>query len=347
MAVTNFLVSSLPSYVEQNKDLIIKNFALVGTATRTRIGLRTGIKTGEKLPFLDFGIVLQDGSGCGFNPLDEAELSQKTVAVENVKHDGQLCPETLLGKYAEYLVRINATENSVPYEEYLMQVMTTEVNKVIEKVIWLGDKTNGSGNMAYVDGFLVQLGADSDVVTASIAAGSTAYDGLVQVYASMSEEALDRGGVIFVSPAIYRAFLMDMVRLNYYHYSGPQAAAPEEFILPGSDVKVIKTPGLAGSLKVVATFADNLTYLTDVEGDETDVDLWWSQDDRLFKWQAKWAMGVSYYFPTHIVLGTFGAAPTATAGVNAALAQIAANTAPIAESYDDTNNAIQTIAVTP
>lgn len=350
MAVTNFLVSSLPAYVAQSRDLIIKNFALVGTATRTRIGLRTGIKTGEKLPFLDFGIALQDGSGCGFNPLDEAELTEKTVSVESVKHDGELCPEKLLGKYAEYLVRISATENTVPYEEYLLRVMTDEVNKVIEKIIWLGDKTNGTGNMAYVNGFLVQLGADGDVLTENILSGTTAYDGLVQVYAAMPEAALERGGVIFVSPAIYRAFLMDMVRLNYFHFAGPQNAAPEEFILPGSDVLVIKTPGLAGSLKVVGTFADNLTYLTDVEGDETDLDLWWSQDDRKFKWEAKWAMGVSYYFPDQIVLGTFAAVPSATAGQNAALAAIATNTGVIAtksaglDNLADIKTAAQAVA---
>lgn len=328
MAVTNFLVSSLPAYVEQNRDLIIKNFALVGTGTRSRISLRTGVKSGQKVPFLDFSIVLQDGSGCGHNPLDEAALTQKAIEVVALKHDGQLCPETLLGTYAEYLVRINATENDLPYEQYLMDAMTREVNKVIEKLIWQGDSTNGSGNMAMLDGFLVQLAADADVIPESITSGATAYDGLIQVYTSMTEETLERGGVIFVSPAIYRAFLMDMVKLNYYHYAGPQAAAPEEFILPGTDVKVIKTPGLAGSLDVVGTFADNLVYATDVEGDETDVDLWWSQDDRLFKWQAKWTSGVSYFFPDQIVLGTFAAAPTATVGVNAALAQLVENTTP-------------------
>ena len=40
----NFLVSSLPDYVQTNQDLLIKNFALVGTDTRKRIGLQTGVK---------------------------------------------------------------------------------------------------------------------------------------------------------------------------------------------------------------------------------------------------------------------------------------------------------------
>lgn len=336
MAVTNFIVSSLPSYVEEHRDLIIKNFALAGYGTRSRIALRTGVKSGAKLPFLDFGIYLQDGSGCAFNPLDEATLTQRTITVAALKHDGQVCPETLLGTYAEYLVRINATENDLPYEQYLLDAMTREINKVIEKLIWQGDTLNGTGNMAFIDGFLVQLAADADVIPASIASGATAYDGLIQVYAAMPDEALERGGVIFVSPSIYRSFLMDMVRLNYYNYSGPQASAPEEFILPGTDVRIIKTPGLAGDLNVVATFADNLVYATDGEGDETDVDIWWSQDDRVFKWQAKWTSGVSYFFPDQIVLGTFAAAPVATTSVNANLAQLAV----LAGAYDDQNNLI-------
>ena len=49
MASTNFVVSSLPAYVQDNKDLIIKNFALVGTASRQRFGIQTGIKTSAYL----------------------------------------------------------------------------------------------------------------------------------------------------------------------------------------------------------------------------------------------------------------------------------------------------------
>ena len=302
MAVTNFLVTSLPAYVQESRDLIIKNFALVGSDTRRRIGLRTGIKSGEHLPFLDFNLVLQSGSGCGFNPLDEATLTQKTVNVVALKHDGQLCPETLIGKYAEYLVRINATENDLPYEAYLMDVMGREVNKVIEKLIWQGNTTSGQGNMAMLNGFLAQFAGDTDVLTAT--AGADIYASVQNVYMAMPDETLDRGGMIFISPANYRAFLQAMVAKNYYHYAGPNDAAPETFVFPGSDVVVVKTPGRAGSNAIVGTFADNLTYLTDVDGDEVDVDLWWSQDDRLFKWQVKWTSGVAYYFPAQIVLGT-------------------------------------------
>lgn len=328
--VTNFLVSSLPDYVEQNRDQIIKNFALVGTDTRKRIGLQTGVKGSAYLNYLALAATLQDGSSCGFNPLDEITLSQRTLATAIIKTDGQICPETLIGKYAEYLVRVAATENDLPFEQYIVEMLTREVNKKIEKLIWLGDHTQSSdANIKWIDGFIYKFDNDADVIDVNITSGKTAYEGLVEVYAQMPEETLERGGMIFVSPAIYRAFLMDMVRLNYYHYAGAQNAAPEEFILPGTDVKVVKTPGLAGSLKIVGTFADNLVYGCDAENDEEKVDIWWSNDDRLFKYQVKWNMGVQYHFPAQVVLGAFAATPAATAGANSALATIAANSANI------------------
>ena len=43
MAVTNFLVSTLPAYVQDNQDILIKNFALVGRDTRAHIGIQTGV----------------------------------------------------------------------------------------------------------------------------------------------------------------------------------------------------------------------------------------------------------------------------------------------------------------
>ena len=312
MAVTNFLVNSLPAYVQENRDLLIKNFALVGTNTRRRIGLQTGIKKSAYLNYLELNGVLQDGNGCGHNPLDELTLSKRTINVALIKEDGQICPETLIGKYAEYLVRVSATENDLPFEQYIMDTLIGSINKKIEKLIWQGDTTlTTDPDLKWIDGFLAQFTADTSVVTATMTGITTAYDGIMAVYMALPEEVLDRGGEIYVSPAIYRAFLMGMVNKNFYHYSGPQDAAPEEIIFPGTDVRVVKTPGLAGSLTIVGTFADNLVYGTDGENDNEAVDVWWSQDDRVFKYQVKWASGVAYKFPPFIVKGTFAAAPTA------------------------------------
>lgn len=307
MAITNFLVSSLPAYVKANEDVIVKNFALIGGGTRARIGLQTGIKKDAYLNYLDLKAVFQDGSGCGFNPLDEITLSQRTINTAAIKVNGEICPETLLGKYAEYLVRVSATEKDLPFEEYIMDALVAEINKGIEKLIWLGDTSNSDP----IDGFIAQMTADTDVIPVTITSGTSAYEGIRAVYLALPEEALERGAEIYVSPSIFRAFVNDLVVLNYYHYAGPTAEAPSEFIFPGSDVRVVKTAGLAGDLHIVGTFPRNLVYGCDGENDAESIDLWWSEDNRLFRYEAKWNSGVAYHFPEQVVLGTFAAAPEA------------------------------------
>lgn len=306
MASTNFVVSSLPEYVQDNKDLIIKNFALVGTASRQRFGIQTGIKTSAYLNYLELNPTLQDGKGCGFTALGSATLTQRTITTAVIKVNMDICPDSLLGKYAEYLVRIGANSNELPFEQYIIDGVTTEINKKIEKLIWQGDTSKSSDtDLKWINGILKQLASDSDNVDVPIAANTAIYDAIKAVYLAIPEEALERGAEIYVSPANYRDFLMAMVEKNYFHYSGPQDSAPEEFVFPGTDVKVVKTPGLAGvNDRIVASFPENFVYGCDAEGDLEDVKIWFSDDDDLFKLKVKWNSGIAYRFPNQVTLGT-------------------------------------------
>lgn len=305
MAVTNFLVSTLPDYVQNNRDLIIKSFALANTGTRARIGIQTGIKKSAYLNYLDLTPSFQDGSACGFNPLDQINLTHKEIEVATLKVDGQICPETLLGKYGEWLVRVNATENELPFEQYILDTLVAQINKGIETLIWTGDTSNSDP----IDGFLTQFAADASVITSAIAAGTNAYEGILQVYLAMPEDAVERGAVIFVAPEVFRIAVAGLVAANLYNYAAP-AGDVDEFVLPGTNAKVVKAPGLANTLVVVGTFGDNLVYGTDGENDSEDVDVWFSKDDRLFKYEVKWNTGVAYHFGDQIVVGTFAATPT-------------------------------------
>lgn len=304
MAVTNFLVTGLADYVATNRDLIIASFGLPNTGTRGRIGIQTGIKKDAYLNYLSLATEFQDGSSCGFNPLDEIALGNKVIETAAIKVDGQICPETLLGKYAEYLVRIRATENELPFEQYIVDTLIGQINKGIETLIWTGD----TGNSDLIDGFLTQISADANVVAVTLTGVTAAYDAVKAVYFAMPEEALEKGGVIFVDPAIFRALLNDLVVLNYYHYDMGNGN-PEELLLPGTDVRVIKTPGLANTKAIVGTFAENLVYGCDMQDDNESVDIWWSADNRMFRYEVKWNSGVAYHFSELIAAGVMDDAP--------------------------------------
>lgn len=346
---TNFVVSGLTAYIEQSKDLIIKNVVL-GKGTRERISIQTGVKYKEHLHIFEVDPTFADGSSCSFSAAGTATLTERLIEAPSLKVDMEICPRTLLGKYAEYLVRNNATENSLPYEQYLVDQLVDGINRKIEKMMWLGDKSQTTDAvLKWIDGFLEIAGdsvtASTGVVAASISSGKTAYEGILQVYNSLTENTLERGAEIYVSPAIFRSFMQDMVALNYYHYN-PGNEEFKEFLLPGTDVKVVRTQGLAGSLKILGTFPANLYYGCDMEGDNEDVDMWYSQDNRTYRLEVLWNSGVQIAFLGECVLGTFAATPAATTGMNASLASIAASDASVAEvledAHNDTKNSINT-----
>ena len=306
MPSANFVVSSLPTYVQENRDLILKNFALVGTATRRRIAVQTGVKTSAYINFLDLAPVLQDGKTCGFNAAGTAELTQRTITTAQIKVNLDVCEKSLLGKYAEYLVRIGANSEDLPFERYIIDGLTAEINKKIEKLIWQGDTTlTTDTDLKWINGIVKQVTADTATVKVSIASGTAIWNAIKAVYVAIPEESLERGAEIYISPANYRDFVLALVEKNYYHYAGPDAAYPEEIFFPGTNVKVVKTPGLAGvNAKLVATFPDNLVYGCDVEGDSEDFKVWFSDDDDLWKIKASWNSGIAYRFPAQVVVGT-------------------------------------------
>jgi hypothetical protein len=308
MATDNFIVTSLPEYVENNKEVLVNKFGLLGNATRQRISIQTGVKGKAALNVLDINPVLQDGAACAFTPEGAAELTQREVETAIIKVDMEFCPRKLRGTYAEYLIRINALEEGakLPFEEYVVNMVIDSINDRIETMMWQGDTAKtGDNTKKWIDGFLKIAKAEEGVIDVAIASSKTAYEAILDVYMAMPEGVLEMTPEIYVSPAIFRKFVQEMVAKNWYQIS--VGTPQDEFVLPGTDVKVVKTKGLAGTKNIVGTFPKNLYYATDMEGDEEALDLWYSKDDRVFKLEALWNSGVQIAFPDMLVLGEIAA----------------------------------------
>ena len=283
--------------------MLLKNFALVGGSTRSRISVQTGIKSSARINFMEIAPVLQDGNGCGFNAQGAVSLSQRDIETAVIKVNLDICPETLRGKYAEFLIQTNATAETLPFEQFIMEGITNVLTKKNEMLMWQGDKASGNADLKWIDGFIKIAGAEADVKDVTIDADKI-YDAILAVYMELPDEVIERGAEIYVSPANFRKFMQELVAKNFFHYAGATEAAPEEFYFPGTNAKVVLTPGLTGvNDKILGTFAKNLFYGCDMEGDAEDIKVWFSDDDDLYKLKVKWNMGVQIAFPDMVVLG--------------------------------------------
>lgn len=297
-----FNVASLTDYVKTNEDVILKS-VVAGTEfgdTISNLKHQPGIKTKERLNYIDVDPTLQDGSACGFTPDGNTTFSERDIETAQFKVQDEYCDKDLLGKFAEYQVKIAATKDAedMPFGRVLMSEIVKNINKKMEKAIWQGEK--GSD---LIDGFVTLAEAEGSTVKVTVANGTTAYQAIKQVIMAIPEEILDRA-VVFVSPALYRSFVQELVELNYYHYQSGKIEA-EDLVFPGTDIRVHKTLGLTGDSKhIYASCYDNMVYGYDMMGDNEKVRLWYDDNTELFKYSIHWNAGVQTLFPDMVVLAT-------------------------------------------
>ncbi len=250
---TGYTVSALTDYTKVNQDVLIKNVVLgeIKGDTIPKLRKQFGVKTKERLNYLDVDPVIQDGSSCGFNPSGSTVFAERDIETAQLKAQDQYCDKDLLGKYAEYLVKINALKDGsdMPFEQEILDEVVGKINEKLEKLVWQGATTGNSGT-DLIDGFLTQaLNQDSaSTVNVSIASGTTVYESIKAVVMAIPEQILDKA-TIFVSPALYRAFVMEMVEKNFIHFGPDGSMEDRDITFPGSDVKVHKTIGLTGDKK--------------------------------------------------------------------------------------------------
>ena len=300
-------ISNLAAYVKTNADVILKDVVLGSVEGDSVANMRKqlGVKTKEKLNYLNVTPALQNGKDCGFNASGSTVFSDRDIIVKTIKAQDEYCDRDLLGKFAESLVNIAAGKETLPFEAQIVDEVVKGIRKQIEKIVWQGDTTLG------IDGLLKMAasgGTDSaSTVNVSIAKGTNIYEAVKAVYLAIPEELLDNA-FIGLSPANFRAFTQAMVEKNYYHYSGPQDANVNEFIFPGSNVKVKSIQGLSGvNDKIYASVWDNLVYGTDLLNDEETVNAWYDPNTELFRYTIRFNAGVSTLFPDEVVLGTIAA----------------------------------------
>jgi hypothetical protein len=87
-----------------------------------------------------------------------------------------------------------------------------------------------------------------------------------------------------------------LVDLNFFHYSPAQIATMEEIIVPGTDMRVVKVPGLNGLDNIYTGKASHFVFGTDLSSDFDNYDLWYSQDDDVIYIRSKFRAGVQVPF---------------------------------------------------
>ena len=260
----NYDLTNLPEYNSYGDDMLIKAF--LGLTLPKYSSVRPNLKgTTEKVGFVTNDIILQDIS-CGFDPTGTTNQNLVTIDLCNKKLNQQLCPYDLYDTYlSQYLSNANFQE-TVPFEEVILQDITNRVSNEIEIQLWRN--TTASGGTQYnsqcFNGVLslITSGNGATAVSYTAATASNGLDVFTTYYQAIPENVLHRNDlVIYCSYADYRALIASMRNssfVNLFSFDDASAASGQEWsvMLPGTNVRVIPTQGLNGQNRVIAGAAE-------------------------------------------------------------------------------------------
>lgn len=286
-----FDLSKLTNYVDEQRLPLIKK-AILGGKTVGLINLQTGVKHSAALNIVEIESALQAGS-CGWNPKGDTHLSQRIITAVPLKVNMSFCDKDLLSKWTGYEVKAGLAGDKAPFEEYITTGVVENINESIEHSVWQGDK-DVDGQF---EGLLTIVDTDAIKVT-----GNGAYAAIKAAYGAIPVNILSKAA-IFVGADTFRSFMLEMVEKNYFHYPA-DGAKVEEFILPGTNTKVIAVNGLNGSNKVVAADPMNLFYGCDMLDDAEVFDFFYDKSNREYRIAVEFNAGVQVAFPDEVVVAT-------------------------------------------
>ena len=295
-------LSKLTKYVQEQRVPLINEVSLKA-ATVPYLSWQSDIKTSAKLNLLNTSVAFKSGLECNWTGGSSQALSQRELKTGVIKVEQAYCVRAMLDYWTQYQVRIAADPGALPFEEDFTNGIVKAVDEAVEKAVWQGDTSSSVENLKYFDGFLKIIDAEPDKVEVDTASLTTVYDKVKAVYAAIPAKAFERGEVqIFMGSDDYRTLVQELVTANLYHYNPGDAGKGNEYMLPGTDIKVIGVNGLNGKHRIVAGSKENMFIGFDLEGADKEFKLWYSEDNDTYRLRIVFNAGVQVAFPNEVVI---------------------------------------------
>jgi hypothetical protein len=315
----DFDVTALSNYTNETNENLLSQ-SLMSDPTSEYVSILPGIKSAENINTLDSDMALQAGSAGFAAGASSTDFDAVTLAVDKFKINEVLDPYALEQKWIQVAMQPGSIQEGIPFEQYIASEKADKISKIIAQVSWQGSSSGatGAGNLAFADGFIKTLSAEATRVIPSGATAGTAFNAsnivatLDAMIAALNVDVLDRDDlVLWMSPAMYRTLVSALKSLNNY-WIDPSVTVDGTFMYPFSNVRVVRTYGLAssGSQSGYAVNSNDCVVLgpsrlmfwgTDLVSDYSTFKLFYvdSSDEVRFIFRAK--LGTAVVYPQYFV----------------------------------------------
>ena len=312
-----FTVGSLTNYVnEQSKELLVALQFEAETASFANV--QTGIKSSAALQLLANSPVPQDGSSCAFNASGDTTFTQRTLSTSAIKYQDTLCPRTLETKWTQIMLKKGQNYDDGFAPEILRAIMEDvmkQIKRRQETADWQGDTTAGSAYLNRYDGLIKIIAAATTGGTATAVSGPvttsnvrTIVSNIVSKIGTVSTLVGNPNVKIFCGYDFAELYRQKIFADNLYHVNGQ--GNQKGMMAEGSVHEIVPVHGLDGLLSssgaaapfVFALDPDRNLYLgCDMEGEDEQAKVWYSEDDDNVKYSFRFRRGWQIAYPSEII----------------------------------------------
>lgn len=304
-------LSGLSAYTDEHKNELIAK-AVAGAKSARVLNIQTGYKSSGAINIMDTDVQFQADSA-GRTPNGVTTLSQRILTVGAIKVEEDIDVKALNGTYAQHMLRAGSmNEDALPFEEMYLTKKAEKIANSLEKAIWQGDVSlpdnAANRNLRRFDGLIKIIDAEADVIDGNtggvtVAAGITKANviGIMDgIYESLPEEVLEaEDASIYCGFDVFRIYTQALKDANMFHYDA--SSSDFEIMIPATNVKLVALQGLTGTSRLFAGQAENFVVGTDLEHDEEELDLWYSKEDKVVKFDTAFKYGTQVAHPEQIV----------------------------------------------
>jgi hypothetical protein len=302
-----FDVTALTNYTKENEALLVTS-SVLGAKTASLIkaqgNVMVGVKSSEKINIMDTDAIFQAGGTCGFNASGTTTFTQRTVTVGKIKVNESLCPKSLESKYLQKALPEGSRYDSIAFAAEYNDKKSARIAAQLETALWQGDTASANVNLNKFDGFVKLIG------TSAVEANNTTYYGtpatsitaanvvaiVDALYRAIPSQVVAKDDMtIFMSDSVFRTYTIALKNANMFNYSF-DGKADSEFVLPGTSIKVVATPGLNGVSKLYAMRLSNAFLGTDLLNEEERYELFYAKEADEVRFVAEFKLGVNVAF---------------------------------------------------
>lgn len=274
----------------------------------------TNVKSSEAIPQFDTDAVFGTQS-CSFDPSGTTSFTQRTVTVGKIKVEEKLCPKDMEAYFLQEALKAGSTYEDFGNAEFQKAYLDRKNMKIaaqLETAIWQGDTGSGNANLNKFDGLIKLIAAGSPVdanvsgytgIAPITTIGPTnviaAIKGMKNAIPAALKGATDM--VIFCGYDVYDMYVDAGIAANLFHYDFNDKSNYGGLTVPGTGIKLEAVHGLDGTGKLYATRLSNIVEAVDLQGEEENYKMWYSEDNNDVRFRAEWKYGVNVAYTTEVV----------------------------------------------